>query len=320
MKTRFALALAIAASGCAGVRPEGVGPPMSPSFVANLDPGLMSSRIRLHHPSWMRPDAKRSNLLYATDSTTGQVFVYAYPSGKLEGILTNLLGPQGDCVDKNQNIWIPDESRQQVFEFAHGGTSPIGTLSDYGDLPDGCSIDPTTGDLAVANLYTGARVYPHAKGKPIDYSDPDIYFLGYDNRGNLFIDGTTKSGYFQFSELPKGENSFVNFSLSGGVPGGVEWDGTYITYGDQAYGIVSEVAVYGSTAKVVRQTTLSGASDPVYHYTFSDFTAGGAARRLVGTDFTDGTVAVWNYPEGGLPRKILTGKYYPTGVAISLAR
>jgi hypothetical protein len=273
----------------------------------------------------MRREAKRMTLLYASDSASGQIFVYAYPAGKLEGVLTNVLGGTGECVDKAGNIWIPDGSRNELLKFAHGGTDPIKILQDRNQTPYGCSIDPTTGDLA-AFSQSGAQIYRRANGLPNSYSDPAMYYTyfgGYDNQGNLFIDGHTQPGYFQFAELPKGSQTFVNFSLTGAIPGGVEWDGKYITFGDQFYGTVSEVAVYGSNAKVVSQTTIAGAYDPVYQYAFSNFAKGGGlAQRFVGLDFegTGGTVGTWNYPAGGTPRKLFPGDFYPTGVAISPAR
>ena len=57
-----------------------------------------------------------------------------------------------------------------ILEFAHGGTQPIATLLGVRcEFPNGCSVDPTTGNLAVTNyssnpagpgsiaIYTGAR-------------------------------------------------------------------------------------------------------------------------------------------------------------------
>jgi hypothetical protein len=320
----LALALAEALSGCTGPQSQSIAPVQTLSTAhvpASRTTAYASSAHRA--PSWMRPDAKSSDLLYVTDPASGQIFVYSYPKAKLEGVLTNVLGPLAACVDKAGKIWIADGSSEQMLKFAHGGTNPITILPNSGQDPNSCSIDPTTGNLAVSNLTSGVKVYRSAKNKPTIYTDSvfkEYYFAGYDNQGNIFLDGLTPAGYFQLAELPKGQTTFVNFSIPGAIPGGIEWDGKYITYGDQVYNTLYEIDVNGSTAKVVSQTTLAGAYDPLYAYTYSNFSdSSSEASLVVGCDFmgSSGTVAVWNYPAGGDPIKIYTGSVYPSGIAIS---
>ena len=274
--------------------------------------------------SWMRSDAKDTDLVYATNAPNGQIFVYSYPGGKLEGTLSAPGGPQGACTDAAGNVWIVI-GIGSVAEYAHGGTTPIKTLPIGGLLPNGCSVDPTTGNLAVAGL-AGIAIFKHAKGLAKVYYDKlfyTYYFCGYDPAGDLFIDGLTTSGFFQLSELPKKSSTWVNFTLNGAFPGGVEWDGKFITYGDQLYNTVWQLRIENRKAKVVGETGLFGAGDPVYQYAFADFSRGSSqARRVIGMDFEGsaaGTVAVWNYPAGGAPLKVYAGQFYPTGVAISPA-
>ena len=193
--------------------------------------------------SWMLPEARSSDLVYVS-ALGGEVYVYSYPAGKLVGTLTVTGTPQGDCVDKAGNIWITDDiigGPQKILEYAHGGTSPIRTLADGGGyFPSGCSVDPNTGDLAVANANTQCInapggdfvIFKHAKATPKIYTDPGLKcygLLAYDDHSNLFVDGTSPQGLFQFAELPKGSRTFTNFVLNGGIEGGVEWDGKYIT-------------------------------------------------------------------------------------------
>jgi len=61
----------------------------------------------------------------------------------------------GLCVDAQGNVFVPtwqgeSGTRGYVYEFAHGGSTPIATLSDPGGA-FGCSVDLTTGNLAVTN-------------------------------------------------------------------------------------------------------------------------------------------------------------------------
>ena len=173
----------------------------------------------MHRPdrghSWMSPDAKKRNLLYVTDQGTGEVKVFSYPQGKLHGTLTGFNEPAGECADRAGDVFIVDGFANEVYEYAHGGKTPIATLSEPGEFPLGCSVDPSTGNLAVANYCSGASgqctgpgslaIYLDAKGSPTQYADPKLShvdFCGYDAQGNLFVDGNGINGHaFAFAEF-----------------------------------------------------------------------------------------------------------------------
>ena len=65
-------------------------------------------------------------------------------------------GESGDCTDANGNVFISNDDN--VFEYAHGGTEPIATLDLPGSNAIGCSVDPTTGNLAVVFSGSGKNV------------------------------------------------------------------------------------------------------------------------------------------------------------------
>ena len=79
-----------------------------------------------------------------------------------------------------------------------------------GCLALGCGVDPTTGDLAVASinldsLASWVEVYQGATGDPKDYYDNEIInytFVSYDDKGNLFVDGSGP-GYVEFASCPR---------------------------------------------------------------------------------------------------------------------
>jgi len=150
-----------------------------------------SAIARTH--SWMASDAKTASLLYVSSVLTNDVYVYSYSTHKLMGTLTGFETPYGLCVDKAANVWIVNDGASQIAEYAHGGTTPIATLSDPGEYPEGCSVDPTTGNLAVTNFYSGSgagsvSIYAGAQGSLKLYSDPaftNYRFCGYDAHGNL---------------------------------------------------------------------------------------------------------------------------------------
>lgn len=272
--------------------------------------------------SWMAPDVKRRDLLYISDQA-GDVYVFTYPRGKLKGTLTGFPDPQGECVDKKGDVWISLFSSQELLEYKHGGTSSIGSVSDPGYLLEGCSVDTTTGNLAAADFAGmnsnsgGVSIYTDARGTPVTYIDPGLYLvysLGYDNKGNLFIDGTSQGGTFVFAELPKGSSAFTNITLNTtiGTPGTVQWDGSYVTVGDAKAGVIYRLSISGSTAKVVSTITLNNA-DGLFQ-TFID------GKRVVGPNVFSANAMFWSYPAGGSPIKTLTGFVDPFGSAVSRGR
>ncbi|HEY6326958.1 MAG TPA: hypothetical protein VIW73_10665 [Candidatus Cybelea sp.] len=64
------------------------------------------------------------------------------------GRLGDLKYPAGECADRPGNVYVAEFYGQDVVEYAHAGASRIKTLAAPG-FPLGCSIDPTTGNLAV---------------------------------------------------------------------------------------------------------------------------------------------------------------------------
>lgn len=268
--------------------------------------------------SWMAPDAMSGDLLYVADAQTFDVSVYSYPKGKLVGTLTGLNDPTGLCTDKSGNVWIVNEGASNLVEYAHGGTSPIATLGDPGQEPRSCSVNLRNGALAVSNIFTtsftqgSVSIYARAKGTPKTYSDPNLYeanYLGYDDRGNLFIDGFNTSFAFAFAELPAHATAIKDIALnqSIGFAGGVQWDGKYVAVGDQDTNSIYQVA--GATGTVVGSTPLTGGADVEQFWK--------QGRKVVGPNASAGTVGFWNYPAGGSPTKTIPGFTNPVAVVVS---
>src|SRR5579863_6185791 len=105
-----------------------------------INPSSAMTTHRDRGNSWMAPDAGNQDLLYISDLSTYDVYVYSYPKGKLEGRLTGFGGPEGECVDKTGHVFIANFSASNILEYAHGGASPVATLSDPGYYPVGCSV------------------------------------------------------------------------------------------------------------------------------------------------------------------------------------
>lgn len=288
------------------------------------------------HHLWKARQTHAQDLLYITD---GLVYVFTYPGTHSIGILTpHSAGTE--CADSSGHVFITGNGGYPtyngvIFEYAHGGSKPLATLDDGTSNPYGCSIDPTTGNLAVTDNCPGSgttqcrgdmAIYLHAKGEPKRYVDSAItsyYYCGYDGSGDLFLDGTDSEGAFRFAELPKGATKFTNITLEVKIekPGGVEWDGQYVAVGNQGNKIYR---IDGSGGKVEGTISLSGpqklGSLEIQQFWIQGSTLIGPGHGSATTGYGGaGFVGFWHYPGGGSPVRNL-GEIGGSGAAVSLAK
>jgi hypothetical protein len=313
----------------------------------SVQPAITSRGPAVRHPvaghSWMSPEARNQDLLYISDIEAQAVFVYSYRQGhKLVGTLTGFFNPEGLCVDHAGDVWVTNDTSEgvhQITEYAHGGTTPIANLNDPDGRANGCSVDPKTGDLAVADFWGpteqigNVAVYHHAAGTPVSYSNPNIYYYyycAYDDKGNLFVDGETQGSVFGLGERVKGGNSlkFIPIDERIYLPGGVQWDGKYLAVGDQVAvkhnftSVIYQFALSGSGATEVGATILTGSSQVAQFWLPRE--ASGRrhheARRVIGPNQNGADTLFWDYPAGGNPTQTISGENSPIGATISPAR
>lgn len=267
-----------------------------------------TSAIALHADrgkSWMLPGTSSENLLYLTFGCGGTCVV-SYPDGKLVGTLSGV-GDAAPCADGNGNIYIPQQA--QLQEYAHGGTTPIATFR-AGGLIDGCSVDGTTGNVAVVYVNGGPTVAVFQNGSddnPTTYTVEQSQYCGYDNNGNLFVDAYTSSRLTALYELPADGTKFQQLSLIesiNGFPSQVQWDGEYLSLERRGAPTVSfyRLSVSGSEASVVSKVRIRGLREGglswIYGGTvFIPFARQGHKVVLAGA---------WKYPKGGKPLNVLT--------------
>lgn len=267
--------------------------------------------------SWMFREAGTDDLLYISNVTS--VTVYSYPRGKHVGTLKGFYESAGECVDKAGDIYIATGDSE--VEYRHGGTKRIKTLNMSGYVAVDCSVDPTTGNLAVtwnqsASSTNYIAIYRHATGTPTLYglSGDFVYYCGYDSSGNLFVDGQVGYGSQNvvFVELPGGAKKLKNITLNQGFQhvGAVQWDGKYIAVGDDVLQKIYRFAISGSTGTLQGTVNLGDAQ-----YVYQWWIEGG---KVIGPDGTQDTVWYWHYPAGGSPTKsIHRGLQAPYGAAVS---
>lgn len=271
-------------------------------------------------------DAKQQDLVYASDEQGITVYVFSYATGQLLGELNNFRYPTGECVDPAGNVFITNQIPPEILEYAHGGAVPIQTLSDpY--LPNGCAVDPRTGNLAVANFNGNVALYARAKGSPLIYADSDFtsfHFCAYDSSGNLFV---TDGGSARLAELEASARSLRTIPIDGTLAAdSIAWDGRRFVIANKEYDQkpthLAIVKIVAKNAKIVGSVALRNyVLGPFFGQFFLDgkFVIGPTA----GPQGNAQNLRSWAFPRGGNPIKAFRtgGDIYVTlyGVVVSKA-
>lgn len=259
-------------------------------------------------------------LLYVVTNYVG-VNVYTYPYGLLVG---SLPGPANNlCTDQKGDVFVSSGMAGTVTEYAHGSLIPKLTLPGSG----ACSVDPTTGSLAVVPGSTTVIVFPYNKKKGwrlakvyrisnMDYAR----FCTYDPNGNLFVDGDANSNFdVVLDELPKGASAFEAISLDRRLraPGGLQWVGNYLTLATggprgRDTTVIYQYAISGSSGTEIGSTRL------FHSYSGSQYWIQGG--RVIGQYTTPSFngFAFWRWPGGGKPLKTFAPQTQAASIVVSL--
>jgi hypothetical protein len=276
-----------------------------------------------------RPEAEKpvsGELLYASVMDGSEVIVFSYPQGTYVETLTGFADPPYFlCSDGNGDVFVPTtdlKSPGYIYEFAHGGTQPIETLTDPGPgWAQSCSVDPTTGNLAVANGEDVA-IYAHGQGTPTVYEASDVgaWDLAYDDSGDLFVDG--KAYGYRIAELPAGGTSFSDIALSKATGTlHLQWRRNRLvlyggTYGPHGPYRVFQVRVSGSNGIVSGPVNLYGKNK--HRQGLVEFALSGSTI-VMPEGPSDSVPSLWHYPKGGRLYEVINLRPHNAfyGVAIS---
>ena len=243
--------------------------------------------------------------------------IFNYPKSKKQIGTINNVGGQG-CTNVlygygKKTFWIV-AGTNQITEY-QVPQKPIKTLSiSDGSMPSSCAMD-TSGDLAVGILDGSSEgdivFFKNAKGPGVFIGTPlaEEFFDGYDNKGNLFLDGFTGSGAFQLEEIPKGSKTAETIATSNTIlfPGSVQWDGKYMTVFDQEANNLYQYSISGTTATLKGTVSFSGSSDCAQTWIATGVVYCGDAGNDNGS--------VFKYPAGGSQLAVFTGDFdEPLGV------
>lgn len=279
--------------------------------------------------TWMDHHATGGDLLYVSYYESEVVGVFNYPSGKMVGALTDVGYIVGLCTDASGDVFVGRQG--SILEYRHGDTTPVATLDDGKFTAWACSVDPTTGNLAVANTGTGRKdniaIFQHAAGKPTIFRNANFleYFgCGYDASGNLYIMafGKGSGGPNLLGELPKGQGAIkiVTLSHTPEGEGDVQWDGKYVAVSSPGENAILQFKIKGKIGKEIGETVLNNGNG-VEQFSFPNiYDQSGQATRIIGENRASDETLEWPYPGGGPPDLTIQTKYtVPVSAVVSVA-
>ena len=322
--SRYTLGMCAAAAlitACSGTQAQ---VPLSSLDSAQHD-GTMPAALAVQERTWMRAPAKNGDLLYVSNPGNNTVTVYAYQSRKLVGTLDGFSSPAGLCADTAGDVWVTNEGGSNVIEYAHGGTQPIKTLDDGSEQPLACSVDETTGNLAILNA-DNVAVYQGASGSPKLYKGGGVYgdyALGYGAHGDLLVDGGSydTSNLIAFAQLPLGTTHLKQVVLSKTMqwapPTFVQWDGQFWVVGTKT---LDWFKITGKRGRFEGYSTFLPTS-PIAQFSIAAIDGGnGRGNQIVVTEDDPYKVEFFQYPAGGQPfASIIDGLSDPYGITVSKA-
>jgi hypothetical protein len=283
----LALALLAGCSGAQGVAPNAV----------ILAQQSRASTSRINAPAF------RGNLVYL--AVYGGVSVYSYPGGKHIRTLTGHKHPVTLCSDTGGNIWVIDSDSHNhsvLLKYAHGGSEPMASLQ-LSEHVDACSVDPSSGNLAVGTSNSNVAIWTDAQGSPTLYSTSAFFketgTISYDGSGNLYM--RSLSGRESGAWLPKDGTTVMQFHIT--KIGYYGWDGRYFVVGP-ANGYTDTLTLYelhDGNGKVAGKVSLKNCA-PNYERSFS--IADSELAASCGIDETN-SLNYYKYPQGGNSIKMI---------------
>lgn len=256
------------------------------------------------------------DILYVT-TAQGLVLV-SYPHWQILATVPGTNNGQPCSDPNNGTVYVVQPYIGQIAVYAHGGTTPINTLSAPAPYDEyySCSVDPTNGDLA-ALLYDSSTtkgaiaIYPNGQGSPRIYKTPKLdrfYYGDYDGAGNLYewAEGNNKFRLVKLSAKKK-QFSFITYHENIVIEN-FHWDGQYfasLTYNSPSQGSsLYQTQIVGSTATLVNTSIL-------YHTAkIPNFClVSGSLIGFFGRIKRDNNQALasWPYPSGGNQTKSFYG-------------
>lgn len=312
-------------AGSAAISQQSVG---AQSVSSVLRPGVPELHSNLPPTAFISTEinVKDGASIIVSDASDNVVDIFN-AKGKETAQLTGFSEPQGLALDSAGNLYVADTNNSRIQVYAAGFQGAPTTINDPGEFPASVAVD-RKGNLGVTNILTtsdgpGSVSFFNKAGTLLttlsNANFAKVIFDAFDEKGNLYIDGTNASGAFAAGEVVGGVSgkaiTILATGNSVGYPGGIAIPSAHkIAFDDQQNLAVFtyNAPVQGSLGMPIATTPLTGAGDPI-SFAFTRRNKGiwvaDAARGL-----SNGSTAS---TPGEPPPKVLVSsadKYqYPTG-------
>jgi hypothetical protein len=222
-------------------------------------------------------NAKGGASIIVSDASDNVVDIFN-TAGKQTAQLTGFSLPQGLALDTAGNLYVADTNNSRIQVYAAGFKGTPTTINDPGESPVSVAIDGK-GNLGVANILTtgsgpGSVSFFNDGGTLLmtlsNSNFAKVFFDAFDDKGNLYIDGTNASGAFVAGEVVGGVSgkaiTILATGNSVGFPGGIAISSRgKIALDDQQNLTIFtyNAPVGGSLGMPIATTPLTGAGDPI---------------------------------------------------------
>jgi hypothetical protein len=281
-----------------------------------------------------QPSVTSEDLMYASGADGREIYVFSYPGGNLVDTVAAPKGTialQGLCSDASGNVFVTNIAppkngigQGHVYEYAHGGTKILKTITFNNAIPFGCSVDPASGTLAVStvgldNRGGGLETFTKQgyEKSYYSYNIGNFYYCAYDGQGNLFVNGQGSRTQMYLNELPEGKSGLEDISLNKYVSvsgmGQLQWDGHNLTLEDLTANAIYRLSFSGSSGKVVGTTHING-------WNGAALSTIDGSSVLVPVGVSGAAIGFWKYPAGGNAVKTISSPSGLFAVTISVAK
>ncbi len=325
-----------------GAQNVSVGHQVSQSFSV-LRPGVPEVHSNLPATAFVRNEisAKGGASIIVSDASDNVVDIFN-AAGVQTAQLTGFSLPQGLALDTAGSLYVADTNNSRIQVYAAGFKGTPTTINDPGEAPVSVTID-SKGNLGVANILTtssgpGSVSFFNKGGTLLTtLSNPNfakVLFDAFDDKGNLYIDGTNASGAFVAGEVVGGVSGMAITILttgnSVGFPGGIAISSMHkIALDDQEN---LEIFTYnapvkGSLGMPIATTPLTGAGDPISfaftrtnkHIWVADAAHAESSAPVEPNKFLVSSADKYRYPKGGATSKDIFFKHgaQPDGIVLT---
>jgi hypothetical protein len=284
--------------------------------------------------SVMSPRAsKESSLLYVANASNVTVYTYHNGTGITQvGTLTGFTSPQGMCTDKAGDVWINDYYSRNTYEYAHGGTTPIGEIMPKVGYPYACAVDNATGNIAISYEHPNghfrnyALVVVYTQGVGQAYAPKTgfyrSYFLAYDNQSNLYSTGNAcgysecySEGSIRLFKLAPDQSTFklVDGPARQSAPSAIAWVNPSFLMGSGKSGSggaqALKIQVTGNHSTVVGKVNFT--------QTFLTYGFSMRAGLVIVPDYAANAVQIYDLQDGSLVNSFTQGLSQPFSTIVS---